>query len=384
MTLSKASTKSWDVAIIGAGPAGAMAAYESARQGLSVLLIDKSAFPRKKVCGCCLNQHTLSVLKAAGLGHIGEPFGRNELKEIRLAKSRAMLRLPLPGGKSLSRLYFDAALIEAAQKAGACFMSQTKGTLGEVQGDVREVTLSQSNAHDQARAKVVLVSDGLAGHAVHEKSEANFKIHKNARLGVEAVFEDGGNPFYEFGIIYMACGSKGYAGLVRLEDGCLNIAAALDDPLEKRNRGGFPGREIARILEGAHFPLPRQLESVQWSGTPALTRERKIIGGERFFVLGDAAGYTEPFTGEGIAWAVDSAVFLKDLVEKSVRGWREAYVQSWESWYRKNIRNRQRVSRLISFALRQPLLLTAGFSFLAWNPGFAERWVRSVCQMTNR
>ena len=152
LSLLNASEKIWDVAIIGAGPAGAMAAYENARRGLSVLLIDKSAFPRKKVCGCCLNQHTLSVLNEAGLAHIGDQFGRTELKEIRLAKSRQRLHLPLPGGKSLSRMYFDAALIEAAQKAGACFMSKTKGTLGDIQCDFREVILSQSNSHDRARA----------------------------------------------------------------------------------------------------------------------------------------------------------------------------------------------------------------------------------------
>ncbi|HEY7428386.1 MAG TPA: FAD-dependent oxidoreductase, partial [Gemmataceae bacterium] len=66
--LEEASRRTWDVVVVGAGPAGAMAAHELARRGCAVLLVDRAAFPRWKVCGCCLNGHALVTLQAAGLG----------------------------------------------------------------------------------------------------------------------------------------------------------------------------------------------------------------------------------------------------------------------------------------------------------------------------
>src|SRR5882724_2418075 len=67
--------RSWEVIVIGAGPAGAMAAYELARRSLRVLLVDKSAFPRPKVCGCCLNGQALALLQTRGLGHVINDHG---------------------------------------------------------------------------------------------------------------------------------------------------------------------------------------------------------------------------------------------------------------------------------------------------------------------
>ena len=57
----------WDVLIVGAGIAGAMAACRAAQMGLSVLFIDKATFPRGKACGCCLNQAAVGLLNDAGL-----------------------------------------------------------------------------------------------------------------------------------------------------------------------------------------------------------------------------------------------------------------------------------------------------------------------------
>ncbi len=55
----------WDVLVVGAGVAGAMAAHGAAQRGLSVMLIDKAAFPRGKACGCCLNQAAVKLLEEA-------------------------------------------------------------------------------------------------------------------------------------------------------------------------------------------------------------------------------------------------------------------------------------------------------------------------------
>ena len=68
-------TENFDAIVVGAGPAGAVAAVLLARAGRRVLLLDKATFPRRKVCGCCLNGHALSALAAAGLGELPARLG---------------------------------------------------------------------------------------------------------------------------------------------------------------------------------------------------------------------------------------------------------------------------------------------------------------------
>ena len=96
--LAEAARRVWDVIAVGAGPAGACAARELARAGRSVLLVDKSSFPRYKVCGSCLNGRVLSALEAVGLGALVEEAGGVVLDGLRLAAAGAEVTLTLPGG----------------------------------------------------------------------------------------------------------------------------------------------------------------------------------------------------------------------------------------------------------------------------------------------
>ena len=78
-TARDVSDTTWDVVVVGAGPAGSMAALEIARRGRSVLLVDKASFPRYKVCGCCLNARALSLLELADLGGLVDSAAMVEL-----------------------------------------------------------------------------------------------------------------------------------------------------------------------------------------------------------------------------------------------------------------------------------------------------------------
>src|ERR1700692_3155008 len=111
--LVEAGARSWDVIVVGAGPAGSVAARELARHGAAVLLVDKARFPRPKVCGGCLNPQALSTLSAVGLGGLGERRGAVPLSRLELAVSGLRARLS-SSGQALSRAVFDAALVEAA------------------------------------------------------------------------------------------------------------------------------------------------------------------------------------------------------------------------------------------------------------------------------
>lgn len=90
LEVGEAGRRIWDAIVVGAGPAGALAARELARWHCSVLLVDKAVFPRSKVCGCCLNGRALAVLREADLGHLPATLGAVQLADILLATPLAM------------------------------------------------------------------------------------------------------------------------------------------------------------------------------------------------------------------------------------------------------------------------------------------------------
>src|SRR3712207_1674364 len=75
LELAEVSQVTWDALVVGAGPAGALAAHQLAAAGRHVLLVDRQAFPRPKVCGACVNLRALDALRAAGLDHVAAGLG---------------------------------------------------------------------------------------------------------------------------------------------------------------------------------------------------------------------------------------------------------------------------------------------------------------------
>ena len=154
---------SWDVIVIGAGVAGGLAAFDCARRGLRVLLVEKRSFPRWKVCGCCFNANALAALTATGLPNFFRDQGAVPLDQLRLGWSGKSLNLVLPGGWALSRERFDQALVNAAEAAGASVRFQTSAVLEEMTTGGRMVRLRPSPGApvERLRARVVLVAAGL-------------------------------------------------------------------------------------------------------------------------------------------------------------------------------------------------------------------------------
>src|SRR5207248_8374259 len=94
-TLARAAERVWPAVVVGAGPAGALAAHELARRGVRALLVDRSVFPRGKVCGCCLSGRALATLREAGLGNLPARCGAIPLGEVCLAARGGCARLSL-------------------------------------------------------------------------------------------------------------------------------------------------------------------------------------------------------------------------------------------------------------------------------------------------
>lgn len=401
-----AAQRSWDVIVIGAGPAGATAAYELARRSLRVLLVDKSAFPRPKVCGCCLNCQALALLQTRGLGHVIKNQRAVPLHRAVLAASGHRAVFSLPTGVALSREALDMGLVAAAVESGANFLPGTTATLGDVTSSSRKVLLRSDEVEVEAEAAVVLAADGLGSRLSQTRKErasegcerpgsdgqtsSNFwirpgRLHaplairlrtrKDSRIGAAVITKDGPS-FYQPGTIYMACGTGGYVGLVRLEDDRLNIAAAFDPEVLKDAR--HAGRLATRILNEACLPPLPNLADLHWKGTPSLTHHASSMADERLFILGDAASFVEPCTGEGITWALRAAVAVAPLAERAVRAWNPSLKAQWTTTFEREVDRRQIICRLTAAVLRRPRLAAWAVRLLAWLPSLSQPVLRQL------
>lgn len=336
--LAKEIDSEWDVVIIGAGPAGAFAAYQLAQKKRKVLLVDKSSFPRFKVCGSCLNSEALRELKKAGLLEVVLSAGAVPLHEFKMASGKSETHFSLKNSFVLSREKLDQVLIDQAVLEGATFLDETKATVLGLENERRFVFLESRNETKEIFSRVVLVSDGLAGTSLTHLSEVKKKKSSASKIGLGALLENP-NPFYEPSVVYMAHSEEGYVGLVRLQNGLLDVAAALNPKALKQYEN--PAQLIQKILAKTSWPKLEKLEEVHFQGTPLLTQKSSRLALQRVFIIGDAASYIEPFTGEGMAWAFCSAQLVIPWVEASLKGrrlplekgWGWAYF--WHFWLKK-------------------------------------------------
>lgn len=364
----------WDAVVIGAGPAGALAARQIALRGASVLLVDRKPVLRRKVCGTCFNRRALSALAHAGLGDLTRGLGAVPVENFVLMTDGTRATLSFAAGVSLSRERFDAALTEAAQSSGVEFLPETTATVGECQEDTRTLWLRQEGTRREVQARAVVVASGLGGGAsvgspAHSGDELlDCPAVPGARIGAGCILPDA-PAAYPSGTVWMAIGSEGYVGLVRTEQGALNIAAAFDT--EELRKAGGPGPVAAAIVRRAGLPEISDLQVADWKGTPALTRHAEQVAGERVFLVGDAAGYVEPFTGEGIAWALESALAVTPVVVRAISRWTPVLSQDWSRIYRRRIVRRQWMCRMLAAGLRRPWVVRSVLQVLAGMPWIA-------------
>ncbi|MEX0818180.1 MAG: FAD-dependent monooxygenase [Pirellulaceae bacterium] len=399
LPFDEAGDRGWDVVVIGAGPAGAMAAREAALAGARVLLADRASFPRQKVCGCCLNGAAIGALKQVGLGDLLQQCQARTLHAVRLASAGRFATVQLSTGVSLSRARLDAALIRAAIAAGAEFLDQTQALIGDTTSDARRVVvyrpaegagpsligdttsdarcviLKRGTSEKLVSTKTIVVAGGLGCRVFAEPDRDERHASRASRVGAGTIL-DFAPAEYGSGTVYMACHRHGYVGLVRLEDNRLDVAAALDADAIKQH-GGIAAL-VDQILTHARLPVPADLNSANWHGTGRLTQHREQVVAERCFFIGDAAGYVEPFTGEGIAAALASGRAVTPIVLEFLRDGRQSNARlAWTS-HQALLAKRARLCRYISRLLRSPALMSMAVRVLAVAPSLAHPVLKAL------
>tara|TARA_R110002111_G_scaffold144910_2_gene211268 strand:- start:122966 stop:124141 length:1176 start_codon:yes stop_codon:yes gene_type:complete len=373
ISMADACSSDWDVIVIGAGPAGTVAARQLALQNLRTLLIERKAFPRYKVCGCCLNQRAVSALQQIGLGDIFEEFDAVPLKSFQVRYHGRELNIPLPGGLAISRSVFDERLVQAAVDAGAYFLPETTAMLKDsgVQEQTRLVELTHpEQSSGVATTKIVLVADGLGHPSLQHCHDFQSVVSHHSRMGVGAIQAADDFSNYPAGIIHMAIHRFGYVGLVRVEDGSLNIAAAVDRDFIKKSVS--PTESVKEILKESGFPALSEIAEGTFKGTVPFTRKTLRPVGNRVFVLGDAAGYLEPFTGEGMANAISEAVAVARMVPQGLLKWDPALEQAWLRKHHEITEGRLFWCRWLAQLLRSPAAVGLGLRLFHLFPAAAR------------
>lgn len=362
----------WDVTVVGGGPAGSAAAISAAKMGLKVLQVDAKAFPRRKVCGGCLNQVSIRLLQQL-VGDDSAIWNQAApLNCFRLMDRQQQFDFPTPAGLVIERSRLDAGLVESGQHHCVTFLAPVTAALGDADSSFRSVELRVGSETKSIRSRVVILATGLGSlRGVPEQLQQT--AHPTSRVGVEGLVQTSTSNIDQ-GLIQMAVGRNGYVGMTKLSDQQIHLAAAVDRAV-LREIG--PQMIVQRILDDAG--ADQHLNGgIEWRGTPALTARAKRLGVARVFLVGDAANYVEPFTGEGILWALKSGMGVATLLASAIENWDDSLIEKWEAWHRANIQSQQKLCQQISFGLKHPSLRWLAHQLLRLQPKIAHHVIHRL------
>ncbi len=375
----KLNDSTWDAVIVGAGTGGASVAVRLAAQGLRVLLVEAKAFPRDKVCGGCLNQRAWM-----GLDQI-LPRGVSDSITSRIIAAGAVpidrMRLNCLGQEALwstptmqaiSRRTLDPILVEAAVQSGAVFCSETIAKIVDDEAiEFRRVQLCHASGRSCfINSRIAIVADGLGQSSLSEFPELTSRVESGARIGLGATFEDRSDS-YQPHELTMAVGRMGYVGLARVEGEKLNVAAAIDVAAMKALG---PVAVVASILQSCRLPVPKAIEEARWVGTLPLTRTSRVVAARRLFKVGDAAGYVEPFTGEGMSWSIIDALNLSELITNFGLDDCRRLEVAWNAQWHSKLKSKQWVCRGLAGLLRRPRAASVSLIAARWVP-WIPQWL---------
>jgi geranylgeranyl reductase family protein len=312
------SAPAWDALVVGAGPAGAAAAYWLAECGHRVVLVEKKRFPREKTCGDGLTPRAVRQLHDMGLAEPLEQFLRFDgLRSIAHGVTLEM-RWPdhpdfPPYGYVVRRRDLDEMVAERAVKAGATLWPGTEAVAPLVaDGLVAGAAVRRDGVVEPVRAKYVVVADGANsrfGRALGVVRDRSYPLGMAIRGYFDSPFHD--EPWIESHLDLRDRDGRhlpGYGWVFPVGDGTVNVGVGLLSTF-----AGWKDINTSTLMDAFVATAPARWDISPDTACGPPTGGMLPTGGSAspnvgptWLVVGDAAGSVNPFNGEGISVAYET------------------------------------------------------------------------------
>ena len=326
-----------EVIVVGAGPGGSATAYHLARHGVRVLLLEKTEFPREKVCGDGLTPRAVRQLIRMGVDTSTEA-GWLQNRGLRVIGGGVRLELDWPDlasfpnyGLVRTRLDFDDLLAQRAVAAGAKLRTSVNVVGPVFDGDGRvagvEAEVGPEKEPVTFRAPLVVAADGVSGRfplalglAKREDRPIGVAVRRYYRC--EAKHDDN---YLESWLELRSKGNDallpGYGWIFGLGDGRVNVGLGV-----LNSSSAFGKTNYRRLLTDWLANTPEE-----WGMTDETNAEGPILGAalpmgfnrvphytRGVMLVGDSGGMVNPFNGEGIAYAMESGELAAEIAVQAL------------------------------------------------------------------
>jgi geranylgeranyl reductase family protein len=352
-----------DVLVVGAGPAGSVAALVLARAGARVRLVDRASFPRPKLCGDTINPGALSIADRLGVGAAVRARARPITGMLLTGPGGTAVAADYPHGlcgAAMERREFDLLLLEAAVAAGVEFISGVTALapLVDAGGRVTGVRVRAAAGESEMRARLVIAAEGRHSRLGGALGLTRFAARPK-RWAFGAYFT-GIDALTSRGEMHVR--ANGYTGIAPLGDGVANVCVV-------RPPMYTPASVIADTIDGdpwlrARFSSAQRISGVASLGPLAV--DASAAGCSGLLLAGDAAGFVDPMTGDGLRFALRGGELAGSAALVELASGRPAHTQL-RAALRREFSSKWRLNR----ALRSLVDSARGIGLAA---ALAARW----------
>ncbi|MFB6355142.1 MAG: NAD(P)/FAD-dependent oxidoreductase [bacterium] len=300
----------WDVIVVGGGPGGSLTAYELAREGHQVCLIEKEEYPRYKPCGGGLPPHAVDLLK--DLNVEVDPYVEHVADQVKFMfdfEDPVISDLSDAPVAMVNRADFDQALMESARDRGASVRDGTAVKDVDVQDEICEVTVDQGK---NLKARYVVGADGAGSRvasSVGLNKDSFYGVALDAEVELDQETYQREQQYATFNINFV---EKGYAWIfpkdcyLGMGVGGYDNSKRYPDLIQKYIDRSIPEAEIENMDLYGH-PLPF------YEGDTEVVRGR--VG-----LIGDAANMVDALSGEGIFYSLKAGRLISQCINERLEG----------------------------------------------------------------
>jgi menaquinone-9 beta-reductase len=332
VSAERATPKSWDALVVGAGPSGAAAAYWLAERGHRVLVVERKRFPREKTCGDGLTPRAVRQLEDMGLAE--RLAAHRRFDGLRSIAHGVTLELAWPEhplypsyGYVVRRRDLDEMVAEQAVKAGATLWPAAEAAEPLVDGGIvtgAVVRHTESGTTEPVRARYLVVADGANsrfGRALGAARDRSYPLGMAVRGYFTSPFHD--EPWIESHLDLRDRHSNhlpGYGWVFPVGDGTVNVGVGLLSTFS-----GWKDVNTSRLMDAFCETAPSRWGISPETACGAPTGGKLPTGlsvlprtGPTWLTVGDAAGAVNPFNGEGISVAYETARLAADAIDEAL------------------------------------------------------------------